>query len=45
LLGGEMKIGFDHQAADRNDSEKVDSVRACIFVLEQLFPQIFAVMN
>jgi hypothetical protein len=38
LLGGEMKFGFDYQAADRNLSEKVDSLRACIFAPEQLFP-------
>jgi hypothetical protein len=45
LLGGEMKFGFDRQAADRNPSEKVDSLRACIFTPEQLFAQILAVLN
>jgi hypothetical protein len=45
LLGGEMKFGFDHQAANRHPSEKVDKLRACIFAPEPLFTQIFAVMN
>jgi hypothetical protein len=45
LLGGEMKFGFDHQAADRNSSEKVDRLRGCIFAPEPLFRQFLAVMN
>jgi hypothetical protein len=45
LLGGDVKFGFDHPAADRNPSEKVNSLRTCIFAAELLFPQILAVMN
>jgi hypothetical protein len=45
LLGGEMKFGFDYQAADRNQSEKVESRRACLFPPETSFAQILAVMN
>jgi hypothetical protein len=40
-----MMSFFPVKQQARNPSEKVDSLRACIFAPIRLFPQIVAVMN